>query len=122
MFLPKILPQPNEDRKRAQAYINLIRYEAKLGGKLFGPIPVRHHREFFCLDKYTWVWHEEWTTAAGKRQIVATHYTMRPDGVLKSQNNQGYQKVGDAELRNLFQAIDLYGETIPTALQQLKTA
>jgi hypothetical protein len=116
-LLPKFR-QPTEDRQ-AKAYNEVLRYEAKLGGQLFGPIPQGHRREFFCLDKHTWVWHEEWTDADGQRQIVTTHYQVRPDGILKSQNGGGYRRLTHAELHNLYQAAKLYAEVVPAALQRL---
>ena len=57
-FLPKITRQTDEQRA-ADAERNLIRYEAKVGGDLFGPIPAGHRRDFFCLDEHTWIWHEK---------------------------------------------------------------
>lgn len=121
-LLPKILPQ-NEEQRRAQAYRAILRYEAKLGGQLFGAVPKGHRREFFCLDRYTWIWHEEWIDAQGQKQVVSTRYTVRPSGILKSQNNGGYQQIGAAELRNFHHAVKLYSERVPAALQrQLQAA
>ncbi len=114
-LLPK-LPGSGPQDKQALAYQAVLRKAAKIGGELFGPLPAGHRREFFCLDAHTWVWHEEWTDNKGIRQILTTHYTVRPDGILKSQNNDGYRLVDDAELRNLKHAVKLYGERVPAEL------
>lgn len=116
-LLPKI-HQTDEDRQ-VKAYNEVLRYEAKLGGQLFGPIPKGHRREFFCLDKHTWVWHEEWVDESGQRQVITTNYQVRPDGILKSQNGTGYRRLTHAELHNLYQAAKLYAEIVPAALQRL---
>lgn len=117
-MLPKILPRNNDDRRRKEAYDAVIRYAAKLGGQLFGPVPTGHRREFFCLDEYTWVWHEEWTDAKGQHKVVTTHYHIRPNGILKTQGNQTYQQISLSEFRNFSRAVKLYGERIPGALHQ----
>jgi hypothetical protein len=101
----------------------LIHHEAKIGGQLFGPTPKGTRREFFCLDKHTWVWHEEWTDSnTGKRQIMTTRYDVRPDGVLKSQGGQSYRKIRGAEADNFYKAIDLYGQQVTTEYDRLLAA
>ena len=65
-LLSSITAHQHADRKAA-LYRNLIRHEAKIGGQLFGPVPKDGRREFFCLDRHTWVWHEEWVDANGDR-------------------------------------------------------
>jgi hypothetical protein len=120
-LLPK-LPGSGSTDKQAAARQAVLRKAAQIGGELFGPIPVGHRREFFCLDAHTWVWHEEWTDARGVRQVITTHYTVRPDGIIKSQNNDGYRLVEDTELRNLKHAVALYGERVPAELARYFTA
>lgn len=121
-LLPKILPL-SEDERRMKAQRDVLRSAAKIGGELFGPIPKNHRREFFCLDRHTWVWHEEWIDSQGKRQIVTTNYTVRPGGILKSQNGHPYQRLSDSEFRNFHSAAMLYGERVPKAIQKrLQTA
>lgn len=95
----------------AQLYQDLIRHEAKLGGSVFGPIPQGHRREFFCLDRHTWIWHEEWIDQAGQRQIRTTRYEVRPDGLLKSQNGT-YQKVSNEETIRFKKAARIYAERL----------
>ncbi len=85
-----------------------MRREAELGGTLFGPIPKGGRREFFCLDESTWVWHEEWLDNSGQKQIRNTRYDIRPTGILKAQNGQGYHMVSLAEAQHLHAAIHAY--------------
>ena len=106
-LLPNISARSREQR-RAEAYRQLLRQEARMGGTLFGPVPAGRRREFFCLDRYTWVWHEEWTDAQGVQRHMTTRYDVRPNGVLKSQGTNSYQKVQGVELRNLYEAAKLY--------------
>ncbi len=110
-LLPRISPRSRELR-RADVYRELMREEAKMGGKLFGPIPEGRRREFFCLDEHTWVWHEEWTDDAGKHQAVTTRYDIRPQGILKSQGTMSYQRVQGAELTNLYRAARMYRDNL----------
>lgn len=98
--------------RQAQAYRDLIRKEAKIGGQLFGPVPAGHRREFFCLDQYTWIWHEEWTDEYRKHRVVTTRYDVRLNTVLKAQDNQPYQPVPLAEAINLYQAVELYEKRV----------
>ena len=94
-------------QRRADLYRNLIRREAKIGGEVFGVVAPGHHREFFCLDEHTWVWHEEWKDTQGQQQLRVTRYDVRPDGILKSQNGQ-YTKLSIAEADRLVKAAELY--------------
>jgi hypothetical protein len=96
-----------------------LRYEARLGGELFGPIPKGARREFFCLDERTWVWHEEWTDQHGKRQVMTTRYDVRPGGVVKSQGPHSYQALSKQEAQNLYHAVQLYEQQIGTELKRL---
>lgn len=111
-----ITAQKQEDR-RAELYRNLIRREAKIGGQLFGPIPQGGRREFFCLDEYTWVWHEEWVDKNGHRQIKTTRYDVRPNGVIKVQDGQPSQYVSLEEAKRLYKAVDLYNERVDADLR-----
>lgn len=109
--LPKILPKSRQ-QLRDTVYRQLMRQDAQMGGTLFGPIPDGHRREFFCLDEHTWVWHEEWTDKTGKAHAVTTRYDIRPDGILKSQGNNSYQRVQGAELSNLYEAALRYRDRV----------
>ncbi len=106
-----IVAQKQEARD-AELYRNLIRREARIGGKLFGPVPKNRRREFFCLDEHTWIWHEEWIEQSGSTRIVTTQYSVRPDGVLKSQNGGHYQSVKPSEARHLLKAAKAYTERV----------
>ncbi|HSX36844.1 MAG TPA: hypothetical protein VLG13_01855 [Patescibacteria group bacterium] len=117
-FVPRLLPR-NAEQRRADIYRKLLRYEAELGGRLFGRIPEGHRREFFCLDKSTWVWHEEWTDQKGKHQVVTTRYIVRPNVILKSQDNNTYQPVARDELLNLYRAAKLYRNKVGATYQQM---
>lgn len=90
----------------------LIELEAEIGGKLFGPIPAGHKREFFCLDENTWIWHEEWKDHKGQRQISSTRYEVHENGVLKAQDGKVYKFIEGEELENLTLAARLYYEAI----------
>lgn len=114
-LLSSMRSQKDEERQ-AHRYRELIRQEAKLGGELFGPVPKGVRREFFCLDKHTWVWHEEWNDAQGKHRFVTTRYDMRPDGILKAQDGQPYRYVSKQEGRHLLQAIRLYRDRMRAEL------
>ena len=99
-------------------YRDLIHREAKIGGEIFGPISNDVRREFFCLDEHTWVWHEEWTDEKGYRQIITTRYTIRPNGILKAQNNSHYQKVSNEEAVHLIQAVRIYLKRVKNDIYQ----
>lgn len=90
----------------------LIELEAEIGGKLFGPIPQGHKREFFRLDDSTWVWHEEWVDANRQRHVTSTRYEIHSNGVLKAQDGKVYKFITGDELRNLTVAAQLYYEAI----------
>lgn len=109
-LLPKIFPRSDEDRD-AELERELLRVESKIGGRLFGPIPKGHRREFFCLDEYTWIWHEEWLEN-GKRKVVTTRYEVRPNDILKIQDGQVYQHLSENETRNFYRAVGLYGDQV----------
>ena len=98
-----------EEQKQIDYYRALMQREAKLGGQVFGPIPADRRREFFCLDKNTWIWHEEWTDSqSGVRQSRTTRYDVRPTGILKAQSNGSYHAVGKEEATNLMDAAKIY--------------
>jgi len=110
-----IINQKRQERQD-ELYRDLIRHEAKIGGKLFGPIPDGMRREFFCLDERTWVWHEEWTDKDGKARNKTIRYDVRPNRILKTQNSQHYQLVLPEEARNLYKAMQLYNQRVNAQL------
>jgi hypothetical protein len=93
-----------------------MRREADLSRDIFGPVPKNTKREFFCLDKNTWVWFEEWTDDNGKRQQVTTRYVVRPKEILKSQNGGAYQRLTIDEAQNFYNATKAYYKKIKTHL------
>lgn len=106
-----IIANKKQDRE-AKLYRNLMRHEARIGGSVFGPVPEGRRREFFCLDEYTWVWHEEWTDNNGQHHVMTTRYDVRPSGVLKSQNGSHYQPVKEQEALRLLKAARLYRDKV----------
>lgn len=116
--LKQVRRRKRTDRK-AELHKALLHYEARLGGELFGPVPKGGRREFFCLDKHTWVWHEEWLDAKGKRQMVTTRYDVRPQGVVKSQGTNSYQALTRQEAENLYKAARLYEQRVGGELRRL---
>ena len=115
-MLHKLLSVLSLDDRRAHLYRDIVRREANIGGRLFGPVTRGNRREFFCLDEHTWVWHEEWTDEAGVRHTVTTRYDVRPDGILKAQDNQPYQYITLDEAQRLFQAVTMYNQRIDAEL------
>lgn len=107
-----IVNSNRQEQRQAELYRDLIRHEAKIGGKLFGPVPKGGRREFFCLDRHTWIWHEEWTDADGVRQVKTTRYDIRPDAILKAQDGKPYQIVDLDEAKNLYKAAQLYEQRV----------
>jgi hypothetical protein len=117
-FLPKITPRNSNDRS-AELERKLMRREARIGGSLFGALPKGHHRQFFCLDEHTWVWHETWTDQQGRQHNTTTRYEVRPDGVLKVQDGQVYQRLSRTEARNLYKAVKLYQQRVGAEYQRI---
>ncbi len=102
---------------RAEAYRDAMRIGAKLGGRVFGPIPKGTRREFFSLDEHTWVWHEEWNDETKKRHIRTTRYDIRPHGIFKAQDGHPYQPLSAEEARNLLFAARRYQELLHTEIE-----
>jgi hypothetical protein len=111
----------SQQQRRVNAHRALLRHLAKLGGTVFGPIPDGVRREFFCLDERTWVWHEEWADQAGRHHATTTRYDIRPNGVLKSQGTNSYQRLQAEEERNFRAAVDLYAQLAQHEISRLST-
>jgi hypothetical protein len=91
----------------------LIQLESEIGAKLFGPIPASNRREFFCLDRSTWIWYEEWVDLeTGKQKTATTRYEIHENGILKAQEGAHYSFLEGEELRNLTMAIQMYYEQV----------
>lgn len=102
----------SSDRRRINARRALKRHLAQLGGRVFGPIPKDVRREFFCLDERTWVWHEEWYDDKRQHHAITTRYDVRPDGILKSQGVNSYQRLSVQEERNFRSAVRIYSQLV----------
>ena len=90
----------------------LLTLESEVGAKLFGPVPAGHRREFFCLDEYTWIWHEEWLDASKKLATSTIRYEVSDHGVLKVQEGARYSYLEGEELQNFGIAIRMYYEQV----------
>lgn len=113
LFRPTKRHRPD---KNLEMYRHIIRREAEIGGRLFGPLPTGGRREFFCLDEHNWVWHEEWTDTKGTRQTKTTRYYVTSDGIFKSQDGQARHKVIGQEAENFETAAKLYVEQVHAEL------
>jgi len=120
-LLNVILPTSQQVRD-AQIHRNILRDDARMGGTLFGPIPEGVRREFFCLDRHTWVWHEEWTDANNIRHARTTRYDIRPHGIFKAQDGTPYQPASDAEVQRLYQAAYQYQRNLHARFDPLLAA
>jgi hypothetical protein len=112
----------SEEQRRANARRAILHHLAKIGGNVFGPVPSGVRREFFCLDKHTWVWHEEWDDNGGKHHAVTTRYDVRPSGIVKSQGANQYQRLTPQEEKNFRLAANLYYERVNRELRQMAHA
>lgn len=93
---------------------DLINLESKAGSEIFGPVPVGHRREFFNLDRDTWVWHESWTDASGAPKEHTIRYEVLPTRVIKVQAGLKYSVVRGEELQNFRRATQEYLRAIST--------
>lgn len=117
MFFDKLLQLSGQaspsDSQHNRLYRAFLRREAEIGGELFGPVPKGGRREFFCLDEYTWIWHEEWTDVKGQRKVRTTRYDVRPNGIVKAQDgSRYYQHVSEKEARKLIAAVKAYHKRV----------
>lgn len=109
--LPRINLQSKITRRE------LIQRESFIGGHLFGSIPAGHHRQFFNLDRNTWVWYEEWEEA-GVHQNRTTRYEIHENGIMKVQDGAQYYYIEGKELQNLLMAIKMYYEKVAREVYQ----
>ncbi len=96
----------------------LIQLESEIGRTLFGPIPKGHAREFFNLDKVTWIWYEEYADANNKVHTRTTRYEIQGDKILKAQDGAQYSYVEGEELQNLALAVEMYHERVMREVYQ----
>jgi len=90
----------------------LIQLESEIGATLFGEIPKGHHRQFFNLDRSTWIWYEEWSDHLNKKRSTTTRYEIHPNGILKVQEGARYNFIEGDELKNFLVATRLYYERV----------
>jgi len=113
-FFKILLRRQAERRVRQQR--DLLRWQAQMGGELFGPVPAGRRREFIRLDDATWIWHEEWVDLQGVRRSVTTRYDIRPEGILKAQDGQPYRYIHAEEAHNFRTAVELYNGRVQDKL------
>ena len=105
------------EEERHQAILqDLMRLEIDKTRDIFGPLDEGTKRDFFCLDRNTWIWYEEWTDEQGRRRQMTTRYMVRPSEVLKSQNGGPYQRLSLDEARNFKRAVEVYVQRVKTEL------
>ena len=91
----------------------LIQLESEIGATIFGEKPEHvTRREFFNLDKDTWIWYEEIVDKDGKKQELTTRYEVQPKGILKVQPNYRYSYLEGDELQNFVLAVKEYYERV----------
>ena len=104
-----LTPRPHKQLTERE----LIQRESEIGAQLFGPVPAGHVRQFFNLDRTTWVWYEQWTDSiTGEKKELITKYEVHPSGILKVQEGTQYTFITDQELDNFVMAVQLYYERI----------
>jgi hypothetical protein len=109
----------DQQTRNAAIRRNFIRDSARMGGSLFGEIPKGNRREFFCLDRHTWVWHEEWTDANNIRHNRTTRYDIRPHGIFKAQDGMPYQPLTYEEAYRLYMAAEQYQNNLHSRFDPL---
>jgi len=96
---------------------DLLRRESLIGKEIFGPIPEGGNREFFHLDKHTWVWVETWNDATFKsKKTKSTKYIVKPTEVIKSIDGGQYERITLEEAKRLEQAVHIYVKRVQKEL------
>lgn len=101
----------DSSKRRSEITNELIRRESEIGKQIFGPIPKGGRRDFFCLDKTTWVWNEQWLEGSVRKKKNTT-YSVREKDIVKSVNGGPYQSISLKEANNLRMASKLYIERV----------
>ena len=95
----------------------LIERESHIGKAIFGPIPANVvRREFFNLDKTTWMWHEEVKSPDGTKYERTTRYEVQDRGILKVMPGPRYAYLEGSELTNFVMATKEYYERVTRGL------
>lgn len=88
---------------------DLMRRESMIGKEIFGSIPSGGNREFFHLDKNTWIWVETWNDRSSKtKKTKTTKYIIKTTEVIKSVNGGYYERITLEEAKRLERAIHVY--------------
>jgi hypothetical protein len=107
------LPVVGQKSYKTYTERELIQMESEIGSQLFGPIPPGHHRQFFNLDRTTWIWYEEWIDPVTKKRKDATiRYEVHHNGILKAQEGARYNFLEGQELTNFIAAVQIYYERV----------
>ncbi len=114
----KLAGVQSQEERDTKLYNDLLHHEARIGGKLFGPIQQGHKREFFCLDESTWIWHEEWQDKSGQRRSRTTRYSVRPGSIVKTQDGQPEKLLTKNEAARFFDAVRAYDKNVKHQLYQ----
>ena len=110
--LTSVLKKKNRPLKKFTER-ELIQLESEIGATIFGEKPAHvTRREFFNLDKDTWIWYEEIVDKDGKKQELTTRYEVQPKGILKVQPNYRYSYLEGDELQNFVLAVKEYYERV----------
>lgn len=104
---PRKVIENRQDKLRK----SILRHEARVGGRLFGPVPKGTTRQFFCLDEYTWIWYEAWAEG-GRRKSKITRYKVGNTGIVKSQDGQSDKLISKEETRRLVNAARNYQKQV----------
>jgi hypothetical protein len=62
------------------------------------------------------VWHEEWEDENHQHHTVTTRYDVRPNGILKAQDNQPYQYISLEEAKRFYRAVQMYNEMVQAGI------
>lgn len=89
----------------------LIKAEAEIGKNVFGPVPKGVNREFFCLDRDTWVWQE---TVNGRTRV--TKYKIKKNEIIKSVDGAQYERVSLEEAKRFANATVTYKNRVKREL------
>ncbi len=95
----------------------LIQLESQIGATVFGPAAANViRREFFNLDKDTWIWHEQVKQPNGSISEITVRYEVQPKGILKVHPGPHYDYLEGDELKNFVLAVNEYYERVAREL------
>lgn len=97
---------------------DILRKEIAAAKGIFGPKKEDSVRDFFCVDRHTWLWYEEWRGSDGQRKRMTTRFDVRDGRVMKSQNGGEYRDVTDRELKNFKDSVVAYYAAVKKSLYE----